>query len=88
MHLAAAYGIPVIPHGGQVHNYHLIMANHNMTLAEYFPLQESITDGNAFYWHAIEGEPIAESGYIDVSDEPGFGLELNEEALAEYCYEG
>ena len=88
MHLAAAYGIPAIPHGGQVHNYHLIMANHTMPLAEYFPRQDSITDGNAFYWHAIEGEPSAENGYLELADKPGFGLELNEAAVEQYRYEG
>ena len=35
--LAAAHDIPVIPHAGQSHNYHLVISHLNSPLAEYFP---------------------------------------------------
>ena len=85
VHLAAAYGIPVIPHAGQMHNYHLIIANINMPLAEYFPPQDEITDSNAHFWYVTDGEPQVQDGYITLSDKPGFGLELNQDAIRRYA---
>ena len=35
--LAEAHSIPVIPHAGQMHNYHVVMASLNSPMAEYFP---------------------------------------------------
>jgi L-alanine-DL-glutamate epimerase-like enolase superfamily enzyme len=83
-HLAAAKGIPVIPHGGQMHNYHLIAANHISPVTEYFPPQKEITDGNGFFWHVMGGEPVAADGYIELLDKPGLGLHLDAEAVARY----
>ena len=34
--LAEAHSIPVIPHAGQMHNYHLVMASLNSPMAEFF----------------------------------------------------
>ena len=36
--LAEAYSVPVIPHAGQMHNYHVVMASLNSPMAEYFPV--------------------------------------------------
>ena len=36
--LAEAHSIPVIPHAGQMHNYHVVMASLNSPMAEYFPI--------------------------------------------------
>jgi L-alanine-DL-glutamate epimerase-like enolase superfamily enzyme len=83
-HLAAAKGIPVIPHGGQLHNYHLIAASLNSPVAEYFPPQEQITDGNGFFWHVMRGEPVAAGGYLELPERPGLGLSLDPEAMARY----
>ena len=83
-HLAAAHGIPVIPHGGQMHNYHLIAASHHSPVTEYFPPQEEITDGNGFFWHVVRGEPVAVDGYIELPETPGLGIRLDEEAVARY----
>ena len=35
--LAEAHSIPVVPHAGQMHNYHVVMASLNSPIAEYFP---------------------------------------------------
>ena len=35
--LAEAHSIPVIPHAGQMHNYHVVMASLNSPMAEFFP---------------------------------------------------
>jgi L-alanine-DL-glutamate epimerase-like enolase superfamily enzyme len=82
--LASTWGIPVIPHGGQMHNYHFIAAHMNAPLAEYFPRPKDLGDGNALYWEIVQGEPRAVDGYIELPSRPGLGLELNKEAVERF----
>ncbi len=80
--LAAAYNLPVIPHGGQMHNYHLILAKMNSPMAEYFPPPNNGCDSNDVFWEIFDGEPKAEVGYIRLDDKPGLGLTLKPEVRA------
>ena len=66
--------IPVAPHrGGEVWGLHLIAASDCMDLAEVLPgLRDAERDA---LW--ID-EPFPRNGYIEPSDEPGFGVRLNE----------
>ncbi len=82
--MAAAHDLPVYPHGGRIYNYHLIMAHHNSPIAEYFPPQPGNPYVNEYLWHLWDGEPIAEKGYITLSDKPGLGVDLNEETVETY----
>jgi L-rhamnonate dehydratase len=77
--MAAAYDIPVIPHAGQLHNYHLVMSHLNSPMAEYFPspLDGGALDDDTLFWELFTGEPRAEQGFIRMPDRPGLGLELN-----------
>ena len=71
--LAEAYQVPVVPHAGQMHNFHLTMANLNCPIAEYFPIHP-VEIGNELFWYVFEGEPDAKDGFIDLNDEtPGLG---------------
>lgn len=82
--LAEAHAVPVIPHAGQMHNYHIVMASVNSPMAEYFPPVE-VEVGNELFWYLCKGEPRAEGGYIDLADDvPGLGLTIDEEALREF----
>ena len=74
--LAAAYNLPVIPHAGQMHNYHLIMAKMNSPMAEYFPPPEGGCDSNDVFWAIFDGEPEARAGYLYLGDAPGLGITL------------
>jgi L-rhamnonate dehydratase len=65
--LAEAYSIPVIPHAGQMHNYHVVMASLNSPMAEYFPVVD-VEVGNELFWYIFDGEPKAKDGYIDLND--------------------
>ncbi len=79
--LAEAYSVPVIPHAGQMHNYHVVMASLNSPMAEYFPIVD-VEVGNELFWYIFEGEPKAKDGYIDLDDNtPGLGLTINESNL-------
>ncbi len=84
--MAAAYNIPVIPHAGQSHNYHLVMAHLNSPMAEYFPSpsEGAPLDDDTLFWELFEGEPLARDGYIALSGKPGLGLTLNAAALKEH----
>ena len=82
--LAEAYSVPVIPHAGQMHNYHIVMASFNSPMAEYFPVVD-VEVGNELFWYIFEGEPRAENGTIDLDQNtPGLGLTINESGLKKF----
>jgi L-alanine-DL-glutamate epimerase-like enolase superfamily enzyme len=82
--LAEAHSIPVIPHAGQMHNYHVVMASFNSPMAEFFP-QVDVEVGNELFWYIFNGEPLPKDGYIDLSETtPGLGLTVNEEGLKRF----
>jgi L-rhamnonate dehydratase len=82
--LAEAYSVPVIPHAGQMHNYHVVMASLNSPMAEYFPIVD-VEVGNELFWYIFQGEPKAKDGYVDLDDNtPGLGLSLNESGLEQF----
>ena len=82
--LAEAHSVPVIPHAGQMHNFHLVMASLNSPMAEYFPVVD-VEVGNELFWYIFEGEPKAEDGFIDLDENvPGLGLKINEKALKKF----
>lgn len=80
--LASAHHLPVVPHSGNFHNLHLIMAHLNSPLAEYFP--PDVRDGDTFFSELFVGEPVAKDGYITLSERPGLGVELNPALLEEF----
>jgi len=82
--LAEAHSIPVVPHAGQMHNYHVVMASLNSPMAEYFP-RVDVEVGNELFWYIFKGEPTAENGFIDLDENtPGLGLSVDEEALKRF----
>jgi L-alanine-DL-glutamate epimerase-like enolase superfamily enzyme len=86
--LAEAHSIPVVPHAGQMHNYHVVMASLNSPIAEYFPPVD-VEVGNELFWYIFKGEPVAKDGYVELSDEvPGLGLEIDEKALERFRVTG
>ncbi len=82
--LAEAHQIPVIPHAGQMHNYHVVMASLNSPMAEYFPPVD-VEVGNELFWYIFKGEPVAQNGFIDLDENvPGLGLTIDEEKLKQF----
>ena len=74
--LCEAHDVPVIPHAGQMHNYHITMSSYAAPIAEYFP-KVPVEVGNELFWYIFDGEPVADNGFIDLADDrPGFGLTL------------
>jgi L-alanine-DL-glutamate epimerase-like enolase superfamily enzyme len=82
--LAEAHQVPVIPHAGQAHNYHLTMANANCPMSEYFPVFD-VEVGNELFYYIFEGDPEAVDGYLDLAeDKPGLGIEITDRHLAHF----
>ncbi len=74
--LAQVNGIEVIPHGGQMHNLHVVMSSFASPMAEYFP-QTGIEVGNEMFWYIFDGEAVAQNGKLQLDDQrPGVGLTL------------
>lgn len=74
--LCEAFDVTVIPHAGQMHNYHVTLSSFASPMAEYFP-KVPVEVGNELFWYVFDGEPEARDGHIDLSDDaPGFGLSL------------
>ena len=83
--LCEAHDIAVIPHAGQMHNYHLTMSTYAGPIAEYFP-KVPVEVGNELFWYIFDGEPAAIDGQIDLDDHrPGFGLTLKTPDPAEFA---
>ena len=79
--LAEAHSVPVIPHAGQMHNFHVVMASLNSPMAEYFPVVD-VEVGNELFWYIFNGEPKAKNGFLDLDDNvPGLGVTINEDSL-------
>jgi L-rhamnonate dehydratase len=86
--LAESFQVPVVPHAGQMHNYHVTMANLNCPISEYFP-KVDVEVGNELFWYIFDGEPIPERGTINLNDElPGLGLTVNEDSLKQFAVIG
>ena len=74
--IAEASGVPVVPHAGQVHNYHLVAACAGAVLAEYFPISPRPLVGNEMPHLIFRGEPVASRGMVTLPDTPGLGIEI------------
>jgi L-alanine-DL-glutamate epimerase-like enolase superfamily enzyme len=74
--IAEAAGVEVVPHAGQVHNYHLVASQPACPLAEYFPPADPPDVGNELPHLIFEGEPVATGGEIELSDVAGLGIEI------------
>jgi len=82
--LAESFSVPVIPHAGQMHNYHVVMASLNSPMAEFFPPVD-VEVGNELFWYIFDGEPTPKDGFIDLDENlPGLGLTINEEKMKKF----
>lgn len=83
--LAEAYSVPVIPHAGQMHNYHLTMASLASPMSEYFPVHD-VEIGNELFYYLFNGDPMPQNGFIDLDDNvAGLGLTINTKYLDQFA---
>lgn len=82
--LASAFDVPVIPHAGQLHNYHVVMSSPGCPMAEHFirPPHGVVPDEDELFYRLFDGEPNAIDGFVYLPDGiPGLGYQLNEQAI-------
>lgn len=75
--MAAAYDIPVIPHGSSVFSYHLQYAFTNCPIAEFLMMSPKADRIVPLFGELFTHEPLPEDGFLDLTDAPGWGVELN-----------
>ena len=73
--MASAYGLPVIPHGVGAPTYHFV-SRHTIVCA---PSSWTSTTRWALN---LRGDPVPKNGFVELSNAPGFGYELDEDVIA------
>jgi L-rhamnonate dehydratase len=82
--IAESFSVPVIPHAGQMHNYHLTLSTLASPMAEFFPVHD-VEIGNELFYYLFKGDPEPVNGFLDLDDEtPGLGLSLNEDYFDQF----
>jgi L-rhamnonate dehydratase len=77
--MASANNIPVVPHGSSVFSYHVVTAFQSCPMSEFVtPELDKIT---GYFGGLFTGEPIPKDGWVEIPDEPGFGLTLIRDGL-------
>lgn len=83
-HLAEAFQVPVIPHSGMMHNYHVCMATTASPISEFFPVY-NVEVGNELFYYIFKGDPVPVQGRIYLDDNiEGLGLTLNSDYLDKF----
>jgi L-rhamnonate dehydratase len=80
--MAAAYDIPVIPHGSGAYSYHFVMAQPHSPFCEYLITSAEADRIEPVFGGLFEHEDLPQDGRLRISDEPGFGLTLRKGAVA------
>ncbi|GLQ74942.1 L-rhamnonate dehydratase [Vibrio penaeicida] len=82
--IAESFGVPVIPHAGQMHNYHLTMSTLASPMSEYFPVHD-VEIGNELFYYIFEGDPSPVNGHIELDENtPGLGLSISKKHLKQF----
>lgn len=79
---ASSQGVDIIPHGCGVYGYYMAMAFECTPVAEFIMMSEKADKIEPNFGTVFLEEPLPENGYITLPDTPGFGLELNRDALS------
>ncbi|HEV2351828.1 MAG TPA: enolase C-terminal domain-like protein [Terriglobia bacterium] len=74
--MASAYGLPIIPHGVGAPTYHFVISTPNAPKAEFVDI---FAQGGS---PLLRNEPQPQKGFIELSDAPGFGYELDPDVLS------
>lgn len=80
---AAAYDIPVVPHGSGPYSYHFIASQTGPALCEYVATS---ADGRTIlpvFGDLFAGEEVPEKGKLRLGDAPGFGMAIRDRDVLE-----
>ena len=79
--MAAAYDIPVVPHGSGAYSYHYLLAQPQVMFGEYVNISPGGDRLVPVFGEMYAGDPLPQGGAIELTDAPGFGLTLNRDAV-------
>lgn len=79
--LAAAYDIPVVPHGSGAYSYHFVITQPHCPFCEYLNTSPDCKSFPAVFGDMFENEVLPQNGKIRLTDEPGWGLHLDRDVL-------
>ncbi len=77
--MASAKNRLVIPHGSSVYSYHFAIASDATPFSEFLMMAPKADKIVPMFDPLFIDEPVPNDGYIEVSDAPGFGVDLNSE---------
>ncbi len=75
--MAAAYDIPVVPHGSGAYSYHFVVSQPHIPFCEYVNVSADGTSLGPVFGTLFDGDQTPAEGQVQLSDAPGFGLSLN-----------
>jgi len=78
--LASVHGVNVIPHGHSLHAAMHVVASQPV---EVCPLVEYLIQKMSSYYYFEKHAPKPVNGILELSDRPGFGIELDESKIAD-----
>lgn len=78
--MAAAYDVPVVPHGSGNYSYHFVVSQPHSPFVEYLNSSPGSDEVSPVFGGLFVDEAIPVNGKVRVSDAPGFGLELDRRA--------
>lgn len=74
--MAAAYDVPVVPHGSGDYSYHFVMSQPHIPFCEYVNMSAAGDIIVPVFGDLFEGETLPADGAVRPSDRPGFGMTL------------
>ncbi len=78
---AAAYDLPVIPHGSGPYSYHFIASQPQSPFCEYVAASPDGRTVLPVFGTLFSGETLPQDGRLTVSDAPGFGMEIADRSV-------
>jgi len=79
--MAAAYDIPVVPHGSGAYSYHFVVTQPHCPFCEYLNTSTDCLSFPPVFGNMFENELLPKNGKIKLTDDPGWGLKLNRKGL-------
>ena len=80
--LAAAYDIPVVPHGSGAYSYHFVQSQPQIPFSEYVNTSPQGDTVAPVFGTLFDGDDVPVDGRIGLSDRPGFGLDLRRDRVS------
>ena len=79
--MAAAYDIPVVPHGSGPYSYHFVITQPHCPFCEYLNTSMDCQTFPSVFGDMFDNEPTQQNGKIKLNENPGWGLTLNRKNL-------